>query len=66
MWQGMGNVKHPHKLSTYKEGWQRIEFCTICGEEGIDLGEECTPSKEQDAIQLELFSEVSPKKVDNY
>lgn len=48
----------PHKIDTYKEGWQRIEFCTVCGAEGIDLGEDCTP-EEKPEEQLELFVDKS-------
>lgn len=49
--------KHLHDIDTYKEGWQRIEFCTVCGAEGIDLGEDCVKPEQQEA-QLELFQEV--------
>jgi len=34
-------MKTTHKLDTYKEGWQRVEFCTVCGKEGLELNEGC-------------------------
>lgn len=43
-----------HKLDTYKEGWQMVEFCAICGKEGLELQEHCTPLQ-KDETQLELF-----------
>lgn len=52
-----------HQIDTYKEGWQRIEFCIICSAEGQELRLECVgilPSKDQ----LELFSQNTEKDID--
>jgi len=53
--------KHSHKTDSYKEGWQRIEFCTVCGAEGLDLQEDCVPL-EKEAEQLELFVDKSAER----
>jgi hypothetical protein len=55
--------KHLHDIDTYKEGWQRVEFCTVCGAEGLDLSEDCSQSQLGND-QLELFSDSYSKKVD--
>jgi len=47
-------MKATHKLDTYKEGWLKVEFCTVCGKEGRELEEDCVPLKKDEA-QLELF-----------
>lgn len=47
-------MRFEHKIDTYKEGWQRVEFCTVCGKEGQELDEECKPQQKSEA-QLELF-----------
>lgn len=55
----------PHSHSTYKEGWLRVEFCTICGAEGQQLFEPCKPPvKKEDDSQFELFSCFTGKKID--
>lgn len=30
-----------HRISSYKDGWRKIDFCTICGAEGEELLVEC-------------------------
>lgn len=52
-------MKPAHKIDTYKEGWQRVEFCTVCGAEGLDLLEDCQPPVKKDDVQLELFVDKS-------
>ena len=47
---------HRHKTSFYKEGWQQIEFCTICGAEGLELLEECKIDDRQRIAQLLGFA----------
>jgi hypothetical protein len=33
-----------HSLSKYKDGWQMISFCTLCGAEGMELYKDCVAS----------------------
>jgi hypothetical protein len=54
----------PHNLDTYREGWLRIEFCTICGAEGQQLFETCKEVTKKDDTQFELFSCFTGKKID--
>ena len=30
-----------HQISSYVDGWRKIDFCTICGAEGEELIVEC-------------------------
>lgn len=31
----------PHSLSSYRDGHVRVEFCKVCGAEGLELLEDC-------------------------
>lgn len=44
----------PHITDFYKDGFSRIEFCTICSAEGATLQLECVGS-EPDRNQMNLF-----------
>lgn len=44
----------PHVIDFYKEGYSKIEFCTICGAEGQTLRLECV-GIEPDKNQMDLF-----------
>lgn len=48
-------MKLAHKIDTYKEGWQRVEYCTVCGAEGLELLEDCPGPDQKGDEQLELF-----------
>lgn len=53
-------MARPHSVSSYKDGFLKVDFCSICGVEGAFLvAEECQPAKEDK--QLSLFE----KAVDN-
>lgn len=52
-----------HRIDTYKEGWSRVEFCTICGAEGLNLNLECVGIT-SDENQPDLFNQVSEKDID--
>lgn len=43
-----------HIIDFYKEGYSKIEFCTICGAEGETLQLECV-GIEPDKNQMDLF-----------
>jgi hypothetical protein len=36
-----------HNLSTYKDGYQSVEYCSICGQEGPTLQNSCVPIETQ-------------------
>lgn len=44
----------PHLTDFYKDGWSRVEFCTVCGAEGELLQLECVGSH-PDKNQMDLF-----------
>lgn len=31
----------PHSLSSYQDGRVRVEFCEVCGAEGLELLDDC-------------------------
>jgi hypothetical protein len=54
-----------HQLSTYKDGYTRVAYCTVCGSEGEQLFVECVgiqPSEKQ----LNLFEQNDQKGVDSF
>lgn len=34
-----------HRISSYKDGYQKVDFCTECGAEGQELLVECVGSE---------------------
>lgn len=43
----------PHTLSHYHDGFVRVEFCKVCGAEGLKLFEDC-PQKIDSAVDNPL------------
>lgn len=53
----------PHIIDFYKDGYSKVEFCTVCGADGWQLQLECVGSK-PDLNQLNLFEQTSEKDID--
>lgn len=43
-----------HQIDFYKDGYQSIEFCKICGADGEKLYIECTGSIEKDLVKEKI------------
>lgn len=54
-----------HVTDFYKDGYSKVEFCTVCGAEGEVLRLECVGSK-PDPNQLNLFEQTSEKDIDTH
>lgn len=54
----------PHITDFYKDGYSRIEFCTICSAEGATLQIECVGNK-PDQDQMNLFEHDLKKDIDS-
>lgn len=53
-----------HITDFYKDGYARVEFCTICSAEGLALQLECVGIK-PDKNQMNLFQQISEKNIDS-
>lgn len=53
----------PHITDFYKDGYSKVEFCTVCGAEGLTLRLECV-GIEPDKNQMNLFDHTSKKDID--
>lgn len=42
-----------HSLSSYQDGRVRVEFCRVCGAEGMELLEDC-PRKIKEPVEKAL------------
>jgi hypothetical protein len=53
----------PHTTDFYKDGYSKVEFCTVCGAEGESLQLECV-GIEPDKNQMDLFQQTMKKDID--
>lgn len=50
----------PHRTDFYKDGFSRVEYCTVCGAEGELLRLECI-TEEKDENQKDFFEKEVDK-----